>query len=121
MKTNQLNKEIQKLNLPDEQKSAILQIIDLKTEDNMEKVLNRMDLIQAEMRSIRDSLQSEIGSIRDSLQSEIGSIRDSLQSEIGSVRDSMRAEISGIKYMIGGLALLITILSIVLTIAFKFL
>ena len=88
MKTNQLNKEIQKLNLPDEQKSAILQIIDLKTEDNMEKVLNRMDLIQA---------------------------------EIGSVRDSMRAEISGIKYMIGGLALLITIISIVLTIAFKFL
>ena len=30
MKTNQLNKEIQKLNLPYEQKSAILQIIDLK-------------------------------------------------------------------------------------------
>ena len=113
MKTNQLNKEIQKLNLPDEQKSAILQIIDLKTEDNMEKVLNRMDLIQSEMRSIRDSMQAEIGSIRDS----IGSVKDSLQAEIGGVRDSMQAEISGLKYMIGGLALLITIISI----AFKFL
>ena len=106
MKTNQLNKEIQKLNLPDEQKSAILQIIDLKTEDNMEKVLNRMDLIQNRM---------------DLIQTEMRSIRDSLQAEIGGVRDSMRAEIFGIKYMIGGLALLITIISIVLTIAFKFL
>ena len=95
MKTNQLNKEIQKLKLPDEQKSAILQIIDLKTEDNMEKVLNRMDLIQAEIGSVRDSMRAEIS--------------------------GLKGEIFGIKYMIGGLALLITIISIVLTIAFKFL
>ena len=89
--------------LPKEQKRAILAIIDHKTEQDMKEVLSRLD------------------AIKDSMQSEITSIKDSMQSLEGKIMSSVKGEISGIKYMIGGLALLLTILSIVLTIAFKFL
>ena len=109
MKLNKLNEDIKKLNLPEKQKNAILQLIDIKTEQEMEKVLNRFD-------AIKEAMQSEISSIKESMQFEISSIKESMQSEIRSVNDKIMTtndKIMTTRYIIGvGLgiiALLITI------------
>ena len=102
MKLNKLNEDIKKLELPEKQKNAILQLIDIKTEQEMEKVLNRFD-------AIKEVMQSEISSIKESMQSEISSIKESVQSEIRSVNDKIMTT----RYIIGAglgiIALLITI------------
>ena len=67
MKLNKLNEDIKKLELPEKQKNAILQLIDLKTEQEMEKVLNRFDAMQSEISSIKESMQSEIRSVNDKI------------------------------------------------------
>ena len=67
MKLNKLNEDIKKLKLPEKQKNAILQLIDLKTEQEMEKVLNRFDAMQSEISSIKESMQSEIRSVNDKI------------------------------------------------------
>ena len=51
-------------NLPDDQEKSILAIIDHKTEQDMEKVLNKFDVIKESMQAKMDSMQSEIQSIR---------------------------------------------------------
>ena len=73
--------------LPKEQKRAILAIIDHKTEQDMKEVLSRLDAIKDSMQSLEEKIMS-----------------------------SVKGEISGIKYMIGGLILLISVLSLL----FKF-
>ena len=72
------------VHLPDDQRRAILALIDLKTESEMEKVLAKMDSIQSEMHSMR--------------------------SEMHNIKDSLNDKIMTTRYLIIGLGILITIL-----------
>ena len=105
MKLNKLNEDIKKLKLPEKQKNAILQLIDIKTEQEMEKVLNRFD-------AIKESVQSEISSIKESMQSEIRSVNDKIMTTNDKIMIT-NDKIMTTRYIIGvGLgiiALLITI------------
>ena len=47
-------------NLPDDQEKSILAIIDHKTEQDMEKVLNKFDVIKESMQAKMESMQFEI-------------------------------------------------------------
>ena len=96
-------------NLPDDQEKSILAIIDHKTEQDMEKVLNKFDVIKESMQAKMESMQAKM----DSMQFEIHAIKDSMQSEIQSIRYFITIGFS----IIG---LLIVIVSIVLPIIFKF-
>ena len=119
MKLNKLNEDIKKLELPEKQKNAILQLIDLKTEQEMEKVLNRFDAMQSEISSIKESMQSEISSIKESMQSEIRSVNDKIMTtndKIMITNDKIMTtndKIMTTRYIIGAglgiIALLITI------------
>ena len=58
MKTTELVKLAE--GLPEKQKLAILSIIDLKTEQDMEKVLDRIDLMQGVLENKINGLDIEI-------------------------------------------------------------
>lgn len=65
MKSNELNKQIQKLSdLSVEQKDALLTIIDSKIENDMERILLRIDANSKEIASIRNELNTKIDSIK---------------------------------------------------------
>ena len=79
-------------NLPEEQKRSILALIQLKSQSDMEKVLNRLDVMQA----VSDA-------------------------RFNAMQAAFKGEMAGLRYMIIGLGLLITIVSIGLPILLKFL
>lgn len=58
MRVNELNKNIQKMaNLNSEQREALLSIIDDKIENDMEKILLRIDAISKEHNAKIDSIK----------------------------------------------------------------
>lgn len=58
MKTKDFAEQVE--NLPKNHKMAILGIIDLKTDNDMDKVLQRLDGIQAEMRAEMKAMENRI-------------------------------------------------------------
>ena len=65
-------------NLPDDQEKSILALIDHKVESEMEKVLNKFDVIKESMQAKMESMQFEIHAIKDSMQAEIRSVNDKI-------------------------------------------
>ncbi len=65
MNANEINKNIEKLNaLLPEQREALLSIIDSKINNDMEKILLRIDSNTKEMQSISKELNTKIDSIK---------------------------------------------------------
>ena len=65
MNANEINKNIEKLNaLLPEQREALLSIIDNKINNDMEKILLRIDSNTKEMQSISKELNTKIDSIK---------------------------------------------------------
>ena len=58
MKTSQFAEQLE--NLPKDQKMAILAIIDLKVENDMEKVLHKLDSMEKSMNSRFESMDTRI-------------------------------------------------------------
>jgi len=58
MKTKDFAEQV--ANLPEKQKMAILGIIDLKVENDMDKVLHRLDGIRAEMKAEMKAMENRI-------------------------------------------------------------
>ncbi|WP_421805737.1 hypothetical protein [Flagellimonas sp.] len=58
MKTKDFAEQVE--NLPKEQKMAILGIIDLKVDNDMEKVLQRIDSMNAEMKAEMRTMENKI-------------------------------------------------------------
>ena len=54
MKTKELNDSIGKLNVDTETKKGILELIDLKTENDMEKILSEFRTINSEIKRLED-------------------------------------------------------------------
>ncbi len=61
----QINDQLEKL--PDEQKKAIIGLINIKTEDDMDKVLNKLDTIEAKFESKFDAIDSKFESVDKAL------------------------------------------------------
>ncbi len=63
MKTTDVQREVSKLNLPDEQKSAILALIDLKTDSDMKEVISEISRLRADMDAKFSGIDSKFKSI----------------------------------------------------------
>lgn len=76
MKLSELKKSNDKLNsLTNEQLEAIFELIDLKTEDDMEKVLHKFDLIESRLESkLTDKLETQLKWIIATIVASVGLI-----------------------------------------------
>ena len=63
MKTTDVQREVSKLNLPDEQKSAILALIDLKTDSDIKEVISEISRLRADMDAKFSGIDSKFKSI----------------------------------------------------------
>ncbi|MBR0574464.1 MULTISPECIES: hypothetical protein [Pasteurellaceae] len=61
----QINDQFEKI--PNDQRGAIVTLINIKTEDDMEKVLNRLDTIEAKFESKFDALETKFDAKFESL------------------------------------------------------
>jgi transcriptional regulator of NAD metabolism len=72
MKTKNLTELTENLDL--KSKLAILGIIDLKVESDMEKVMNKLDSMEHKMMSIQDSMEHKMVSIQDSIKMKMNTV-----------------------------------------------
>lgn len=63
MKTNEVNASIDKLNVDSETKKGILELIDLKTENDMEKILSEFRAINSEIKRLEDKQDAKFSII----------------------------------------------------------
>lgn len=72
--------------LPPENRAATLALIDMKTEDDMDKVLNRLDSMQTKFDAKFDAIESKFDAKFDAIESKFDSRFSELDSKIGNIR-----------------------------------
>ena len=77
--------------------AAIVALIDLKTEDDMEKVLNKLDFMAKRLDAFEKSVDARISSFEKSLDARFSSFEKSLDARFSSIE----TKINGIYWFIG--------------------
>ena len=58
-----INKQISTIKVDDETKDAILQLIDLKTDNDMDKVINKIDIFGNKIDNINENVKKDINKL----------------------------------------------------------
>ena len=105
--------------------AAIVALIDLKTEDDMEKSLNKLDSMtknfDARLDAFEKSLDTRIRSFEQSLDARISSFEKSLDARFSSFEKSLDARFSSIEAKINGIYWFIGIMTTIAVAVVKFL
>jgi hypothetical protein len=75
MDLKELNEKLRKLDLPEDQKESIFELIDLKTNYNMENAVNRLEASIGSLRSEINVLDHKLDTKFDSSRNEIGNMK----------------------------------------------
>ncbi|MBR0574466.1 MULTISPECIES: hypothetical protein [Pasteurellaceae] len=68
----QINDQLEKI--PNDQRGAIVTLINIKTEDDMDKVLNRLDTIEAKFESKFDAIETKFDAKFDAIDAKFDAI-----------------------------------------------
>ena len=101
--------------------AAIVALIDLKTEDDMEKSLNKLDSMTKNFDARLDGLDTRIRSFEQSLDARISSFEKSLDARFSSFEKSLDARFSSIEAKINGIYWFIGIMTTIAVAVVKFL
>ncbi|MDI9358865.1 MAG: hypothetical protein QM528_07955 [Phycisphaerales bacterium] len=121
MKLNDIANEANKL--PLDTKEPILKFIEYKTNDNMEKILTKIEALEMKMTTEIKALNTKIDSLQTKMTTEIKTLDTKMTTEIKALDTKINTEIKSLEketrtmqWFISGLGIVTTIFLTVITI-----
>ncbi|MDP8043640.1 hypothetical protein QJT99_04690 [Pasteurella atlantica] len=75
----QINDQLEKI--PNDQRGAIVTLINIKTEDDMDKVLNRLDTIEAKFESKFDAIETKFDAKFDAIDAKFDAVDKAISAQ----------------------------------------
>ena len=100
MNTVLLQRQLSKMDLPRNTKEGLLNVIDMKVEDEKDKLVTMMNHMEDRLTLRMDSMEAQMNARMDSMETQMNARMDNMEAQMNARMDKMDVRIDGVELRI---------------------